>query len=96
MMSANGLQTSFKVTLFERLLRIRRVEEALALRYSEWKMRCPMHLSIGQEGVAVGVLSQVSKTDHLFSNHRSHAHYLAKGGNLNAMVSELYYTRSNI
>jgi len=68
------------------MLRIRRVEEALADRYAEQEMRCPMHLCIGQEAIAVGVCAALSAEDVVFSNHRAHGHYLAKGGNLNAMV----------
>lgn len=72
------------------MLRIRRIEEALADRYAEQEMRCPMHLCIGQEAIAVGVCETLSTKDVVFSNHRAHGHYLAKGGNLNAMVAELY------
>lgn len=72
------------------MLRIRRIEEAINLRYKEQRMRCPIHLSIGQEAVAVGVCSHLKKEDALFSNHRSHAHYLAKGGSLNKMIAELH------
>ncbi len=76
--------------LFRAMLRIRRIEEALADRYTEQEMRCPMHLCIGQEAIAVGVCAALSSDDVVFSNHRAHGHYLAKGGNLNAMVAELY------
>ncbi len=76
--------------LFRSMLRIRRVEEALAARYAEQEMRCPMHLCIGQEAIAVGVCENLEKTDLIFSNHRAHGHYLAKGGDLQAMVAELY------
>lgn len=72
------------------MLRIRRIEEALAKRYAEQEMRCPMHLCIGQEAIAVGVGSALSVSDKMYSNHRAHGHYLAKGGNLNAMIAELY------
>lgn len=79
-----------KLDLFRSMLRIRRVEEALADRYSEQEMRCPMHLCIGQEAIAVGVCSTLESSDQIFSNHRAHGHYLAKGGNLPRMVAELY------
>ncbi len=72
------------------MLRIRRIEEALAERYAEQEMRCPMHLCIGQEAIAVGVGSALSVSDKMYSNHRAHGHYLAKGGSLNAMIAELY------
>jgi TPP-dependent pyruvate/acetoin dehydrogenase alpha subunit len=49
-----------------------------------------MHLCIGQEAVAVGVCETLQSTDLVFSNHRAHGHYLAKGGDLPAMIAELY------
>ena len=76
--------------LEQNMLRIRLVEESIAEKYSEQKMRCPTHLSIGQEAVSVGVCGNLSKEDFLMSTHRAHAHYLAKGGNLKAMIAEIY------
>jgi TPP-dependent pyruvate/acetoin dehydrogenase alpha subunit len=70
--------------------RIRHVEEQIAARYSENKMRCPTHLSIGQEGVAAGVGAALRQSDFAVSGHRAHAHYLAKGGSLKAMLAEIY------
>ncbi|MCH9626120.1 MAG: Acetoin:2,6-dichlorophenolindophenol oxidoreductase subunit alpha [Chlamydiales bacterium] len=78
------------LTLDYELKRIRMVEEAIAERYSEQQMRCPVHLSIGQEAVAVGVCSQLKETDLVVSGHRAHAHYLAKGGSLKKMLAEIY------
>ena len=66
------------------------VEEELANRYAEQEMRCPMHLCIGQEAIAVGVSHALTQQDKVFSNHRAHGHYLAKGGDLIAMIAELY------
>jgi pyruvate dehydrogenase E1 component alpha subunit len=82
------LNTSLE--LFREMLRIRMVEETIADRYPEQEMRCPVHLSIGQEAIAVGVCKAVLHTDYLISNHRAHAHYLAKGGNLKSMIAEIY------
>ena len=70
--------------LFYEMLRIRKVEESISKNYSKWKMRCPVHLSIGQEAPAVGVIKNLLKQDKIVTAHRSHAHYLAKGGNLKA------------
>ncbi len=72
------------------MLRIRRVEEALARRYREQQMRCPVHLCIGQEATAVGVVAALQTDDAVFSGHRAHGHYLAKGGDLPRMIAELY------
>ena len=76
--------------LLREMIRIRLVEEEIALRYSEQKMRCPTHLCIGQEAIATGVCASLEINDKVFSNHRAHGHYLAKGGSLNAMIAELY------
>jgi len=72
------------------LKRIRSVEEEIARRYKENEMRCPIHLSIGQEAVATGVGLALKTSDLAVSGHRAHAHYLGKGGNLNVMIAELY------
>ena len=72
------------------MLRIRLVEESIADKYSEQKMRCPTHLSIGQEAIAVGVCANLTSQDQVLSTHRAHAHYLAKGGCLNSMMAEIY------
>lgn len=76
-------------SLFRGMLRIRMVEEEIAARYGQEKMRCPVHLSIGQEAVPVGVSAILSHDDQAVSTHRCHAHYLAKGGDLKAMLSEM-------
>jgi len=78
------------IDLFFSMLRIRMTEEAIAERYTENKMRCPTHLSIGQEAISVGVCSNLTKNDFVLSTHRAHAHYLAKGGDLKRMIAELY------
>lgn len=70
--------------------RIRQVEETIADKYSEWEMRCPTHLSIGQEAVATVVGLLLNKKDLAISTHRAHAHYLGKGGDLKAMLAEIY------
>ena len=79
-----------KNKLFESMLRIRLVEESIANKYSEQKMRCPTHLSIGQEAIAVGVCANLTSQDQVLSTHRAHAHYLAKGGCLKSMIAEIY------
>ena len=76
--------------LYGSMLYVRRVEEAISKEYSKQEMRCPVHLSIGQEAVPVGISACLNINDHVVSAHRSHAHYLAKGGNLSSMLSELF------
>ena len=69
---------------------IRCTEEKIAEIYSTDKVKSPVHLSIGQEAIAVGACMALDEGDTVFSNYRGHAHYLAKGGNLNDMWAELY------
>ncbi len=78
------------LNLFREMLRIRIVEEEIANKYHEKEIRCPVHLSTGQEAPAVGICSHLNKKDKVLSAHRSHAHYLAKGGDLTKMIAELY------
>jgi TPP-dependent pyruvate/acetoin dehydrogenase alpha subunit len=68
--------------IYSKMIRIRMIEQRIASFYQEQEMRCPVHLSIGQEAVATGVCSQLKNNDIVLSAHRAHAHYLAKGGNL--------------
>ena len=78
------------LTLLYNMKRIRAVEEEIANKYSEWEMRCPTHLSIGQEAVATVIGHLLNKDDLAVSTHRAHAHYLGKGGDLKAMIAEIY------
>ena len=66
------------------------VEERIADKYSEQEMRCPVHLCIGQEAVAAGACEALTTDDYVLSGHRSHGHYLAKGGDLKGMIAEIY------
>jgi TPP-dependent pyruvate/acetoin dehydrogenase alpha subunit len=80
--------------IIEKMVLIRLVEEEIVNRYGstgkDQEMRCPVHLSIGQEAAAVGACHHLTNEDKIFSTHRCHAHYLAKGGNLDKMVLELH------
>jgi len=76
--------------LYAEMYRIRAVEEEIAQRYSQGQMRCPVHLSIGQEAIPAVFADSIRTSDFTVSTHRGHAHYLAKGGNLNAMIAEIY------
>ncbi len=76
--------------LYKNCYRIRAVETEISKRYEEQKMRCPTHLSIGQEAVAAAFSEIVKKKDFAVSTHRCHAHYLGKGGSLKKMIAEIY------
>ncbi|HJT31769.1 MAG TPA: thiamine pyrophosphate-dependent dehydrogenase E1 component subunit alpha [Pirellulales bacterium] len=75
---------------YRSLYRIRRVEEEIARVYPQDKIKSPIHLSIGQESIAVAVCEALSADDVVYGTYRGHAMYLAKGGDLRQMVAELY------
>jgi TPP-dependent pyruvate/acetoin dehydrogenase alpha subunit len=76
--------------VYRSLYRIRRVEEEIAKVYPSDKIVSPVHLSIGQEAISVGVCEALKADDIAFGSYRSHALYLAKGGDLKGMIAELY------
>jgi pyruvate dehydrogenase E1 component alpha subunit len=83
-------------TLFESALRVRLVEKKIVELYPSDKIQSPVHLSIGQEAVAVGVSQNLHKNDWVFINYRGHAFYLAKGGPLPEFFAELMGKRTGL
>src|SRR5690242_9440960 len=81
---------SLHARLYRSLYRIRRVEEEVARVYPTDKIKSPVHLSIGQESVSVGVCEALGRRDVVYGTYRGHALYLAKGGDLRRMIAELY------
>ena len=71
------------------MLRIRETEERLADLVVAGQVKCPCHLYTGEEAVAVGVCFALRREDYVFGNHRSHGHYLAKGGSLKGLFAEI-------
>jgi TPP-dependent pyruvate/acetoin dehydrogenase alpha subunit len=85
-----NLAREILVALYHDMLRIRKVQLRIESLYPLDEMKTPIHLCIGQEAVAVGVCAQLNKDDYISSSHRGHGHYLAKGGDLKALLAELY------
>jgi TPP-dependent pyruvate/acetoin dehydrogenase alpha subunit len=81
-------------SLYQTMVRIRLCEESLVEPILAGKVRCPCHLYSGQEAVAAGICASLQKNDYVFGNHRSHGHYLAKGGSMAAMVAEIFGRRT--
>jgi acetoin:2,6-dichlorophenolindophenol oxidoreductase subunit alpha len=81
---------SHSLVLYRSMVRIRIIEEGIAELLEKKEIRCPTHLYTGQEAIAVGVCAALNQTDYIFGGHRSHGHYLAKGGDLRALMAELY------
>ena len=82
--------SEFLVALYRSMLRIRRIEEEIERRYHQDQMKTPIHLVIGQEATAVGCCAALRQTDLAYSSHRTHGAYLAKGGDLKSMLSEMH------
>ena len=76
--------------IYVSMLRIRQAEERLADLVSAGEVKCPCHLYTGEEAIAVGVSFALRPGDYVFGTHRSHGHYLARGGSLKAMFAEIY------
>lgn len=81
--------TDWALAAYRNMMLIRRAEEAIADLYSAGETRTPIHLGVGQEAVAVGVSSQLTRDDRVYSGHRGHSHYLALSGSLRAMMAEI-------
>ena len=75
---------------YRSMRRIRRFEERVADLIEAGEIKTPCHLYIGQEAIAAGVCAALGRDDYIWGGHRSHGHYLAKGGDLAAMMAELY------
>ena len=82
--------------LFRTALLIRLVEERIIDLYPSDRIQSPVHLSIGQEAVAVGVCDGLQPDDLVYATYRSHAFYIAKGGALDAMFAELYGRKGGV
>lgn len=80
--------------LFRMMLRIRMFEESLVEPILKGEVRTPCHLYSGQEAFAVGLCAALSRDDYIFGNHRSHGHFLAKGGSMKTLAAEIYCRES--
>ena len=89
-MKTAGIDKHTLLNLYTLVSKIRKVEIRIEGLYHEDDMKTPVHLCIGQEAIAAGVCENLGRGDYVFSNHRGHGHYIAKGGDLKAMIAELY------
>lgn len=75
--------------MYTTMLRIRMLEEKVVEMLFSNEIKCPVHLYIGEEAVATGVCATLQKKDYAFGTYRSHGFYIAKGGSLGSLMSEL-------
>jgi TPP-dependent pyruvate/acetoin dehydrogenase alpha subunit len=80
----------FLINLYKTMVRIRLCEESLVEPILNGEIHCPVHLYSGEEAVATGVCAALSEEDYIFGTHRSHGHYLAKGGSMGELIAEIY------
>jgi acetoin:2,6-dichlorophenolindophenol oxidoreductase subunit alpha len=77
-------------TLYRMMTRIRVFENRVADLVEAGEVKTPCHLYVGQEAVAAGVCAALEPRDYVWGGHRSHGHYLAKGGDLRQMMAEIF------
>ncbi len=85
-----GYPKELLTELLRKMQRIRVCEESLVEPILKGEIRTPCHLYSGQEAIAAGVCAVLDRRDYVFGNHRSHGHYLARGGNMREMVAEIF------
>lgn len=81
---------SVEQSLWRMMVLIRAVEDRIGELVVAGEIKTPCHLSIGQEAIPAGVCAALQPDDSLWGGHRSHGHYLAKGGDLRAMMAEIF------
>ncbi|MBW1828245.1 MAG: thiamine pyrophosphate-dependent dehydrogenase E1 component subunit alpha [Deltaproteobacteria bacterium] len=89
-----GLSTDQLIQFYKKMFLIRSMEEKISEMYYDAKIPGFVHVSIGQEAVAVGVSGNLRKSDLLGSTHRGHGHMLAKGCDLNRFMAEIFGKRT--
>ncbi len=80
----------FLLSLYEIMQKIRKFEQAAEQLFLEGKLPGFIHLYIGEEAIAAGIMAALNNDDYITSTHRGHGHMIAKGGDLNLMMAELY------
>lgn len=85
-----GLSPARLLDLLHQMLLIRTFEESAEQLYLQGLVHGTMHLSIGQEGSAVGACAALRPTDYILSTHRGHGHCIAKGARADQMMAEFF------
>ncbi len=76
--------------MHRRMVRIRHFEETAGKMMEDGKIPGALHLYVGQEAIAAGIMVHLADTDQITSTHRGHGHLIAKGGDFNRMFAELF------
>ncbi|MGA8028083.1 MAG: thiamine pyrophosphate-dependent dehydrogenase E1 component subunit alpha [Bryobacteraceae bacterium] len=87
---ADSVSTDLLRKMYSTMYRIRAFEERVADLVVAREIHTPCHLYIGQEAIATGICAALEKQDYVWGGHRSHGHYLAKGGEMKTMLAEIF------
>ena len=85
-----NLNKQKKIKMFKSMYKIREFEDKLEQIYRDGKLKGHSHTCHGEEAIAVGVIEALSEKDIIFSNHRGHGHYLARGTSPKNIMAECY------
>lgn len=91
---SHDISVELQLRLYGTMLRIRIFEERVVNLLEANEVKCPVHLCTGQEAIAAGVCAALRQDDYMFGTHRSHGHYLAKGGDMGQIAAELFGKRT--
>lgn len=89
-----NIQKALLVKMYETMIKIRAFEEKVGSFVLNGEVKTPCHLYVGEEAAAAGVCSVLNKEDYVFSNHRNHGHYIAKGGDIKLLMAEIFCKRT--
>jgi len=90
----DGVDRDSVMRMYQRMVTIRSVENKVADSIEEKEIGCPCHLYSGEEAIATGVCANLRNDDWIYSSHRSHGHFIAKGGSLDRLMAEVYCRRT--
>jgi len=77
------------INLYKKMLLIREFEQRIA--QDTGKIKSPLvHTYAGEEAIAVGACAAINQDDYITSTHRGHGHFIAKGGDINSLMAEIY------
>ena len=89
-MTTNTIPADVVMDIYERILRIRRFEEEVGRLFKQGQLPGFVHLYIGEEAIGAGVCAALRDDDYIVSTHRGHGHVIAKGGDMNRIMAELF------
>lgn len=89
-MMTTGFSSETILDIYTRMLRIRRFEEQVGKLFAQGQLPGFVHLYIGEEAVGAGVCAALRDDDYIISTHRGHGHVIAKGGDFDRMMAELF------